>query len=456
MAVEESRVSALNDLNPVAGDSVLYWMQASQRTRHNAALELAASRANELSLPLVVCFGLMDNYPEANARHYAFMLRGLADVHAALTKRGIPFLMRRGQPADVALHYGKNAAMIVCDRGYLRHQKQWRDAVADGAKCRVEQVEGDVVVPVEEVSEKAEFAARTIRPKIHRLWDGYVEKLKPVKLRASADALRVRGDIDPSDPEKLLARLKVDGSVAPVWRLIGGEIEAQRRLEDFIRNRLNGYEQGRNEPSADATSAMSPYLHFGQISPVDIAIQVREADVPQCDRDAYLEELIVRRELGMNFVHFTPAYDSYQSIPRWARQTLKSHGKDKREFTYTRAELESARTHDPYWNAAQKEMLLSGFMHNYMRMYWGKKVLEWKRTPEEAYEDLLYLNNRYFICGRDPVSYSNVGWIFGLHDRPWQERKIFGTVRYMNAAGLSRKFEMDAYVRKVNEMEGAQ
>jgi deoxyribodipyrimidine photo-lyase len=273
-----------------------------------------------------------------------------------------------------------------------------------------------------------------------------------VKLRTSANALRVTGNLDASDPDKLLSKLRLDDSVRPVSKFAGGEIEAQRRLGEFIRDKLRGYDDGRNEPSADGTSTLSPYLHFGQISPVDIALRVGEAEVPLVDRDAYLEELIVRRELGMNFVHYTPAYDSYDSVPRWARQTLKAHGKDKREYAYSRAQLESADTHDPYWNAAQREMLLSGFMHNYMRMYWGKKVLEWKRTPQEAFEDLLYLNNRYFICGRDPVSYSNVAWIFGLHDRPWQERKIFGTVRYMNAAGLERKFDMGAYVKKVEAM----
>jgi len=197
---------------------------------------------------------------------------------------------------------------------------------------------------------------------------------------------------------------------------------------------------------------MSAYLHFGQISPVDVALRVRDADAPAADKDAYLEELIVRRELGMNFCQFTPAYDVFESVPAWARRTLDAHRKDKRASTYSRAELEAAQTHDPYWNAAQREMLLTGFMHNYMRMYWGKKVLEWKATPEEAHADLLYLNNKYFLCGRDPVSYSNVSWIFGLHDRPWQERPIFGTVRYMNDAGLRRKFDMEAYVRKVEAM----
>jgi deoxyribodipyrimidine photo-lyase len=311
-----------------------------------------------------------------------------------------------------------------------------------------------VVAPVEDVSDKAEFAARTIRPKIHRVWEKYVHELRAVKVRVAGDGVDIAGDLDPSDPEGLLSKLKVDRSVRPVSRFVGGEVEAQRWFRDFIRNRLVGYGEGRNEPSADATSTMSAYLHFGQISPVDIAVQVREAEAPSGDRDAYLEELIVRRELGMNFVYFTPDYDSYESVPRWARQTLGARGKDGREYTYTREELESAQTHDPYWNAAQREMVVSGFMHNYMRMYWGKKVLEWKRTPVEAYKDLLYLNNKYFLCGRDPVSYSNVGWIFGLHDRPWQERKIFGTVRYMNAAGLARKFDMDAYVRKVEAMEG--
>jgi len=192
---------------------------------------------------------------------------------------------------------------------------------------------------------------------------------------------------------------------------------------------------------------LSPYLHFGQISPVEIALAVRAARAPAADRDSYLEELIVRRELAVNFVLSNECYDRFESLPGWAQRTLALHARDARAHTYDFEQLAAARTHDAYWNAAMQEMRLTGFMHNYMRMYWGKKVLEWSPTPQEGHATLLRLNNSYFLDGRDASSYANVGWVFGLHDRPWPERPIFGNVRYMNAAGLKRKTDIEAYVR---------
>ena len=451
--IHPSRITVLNDRPEAAGRFVLYWMQASQRTRYNHALEHAVHRANALKLPLVVCFGLMDDYPEANERHYAFMLRGLADVQEALARRGICFAVRHGSPPQAAIHFARHAALVLSDRGYLRHQRRWRDELADAAPCRVEQVESDVVVPVERASDKAEFAARTIRPKILRLTDEFLTELKPARLRHPSLKLDVRGNIDPADPEVALSKLKIDRSVKQVARFRGGEKEAQLLLRKFVAHKLGRYAEGRREPGAEGTSLLSPHLHFGQISPVQIAIAVRDSDAPKLDKEAFLEELIVRRELAINFVHFTPNYDSFDALPAWARKTLHAHRGDTRPVIYSREQLERAATHDPYWNAAQREMNATGFMHNAMRMYWGKKVLEWSPSPQEAFARLLYLNNRYFLCGRDPASYANVGWIFGLHDRPWGRRPISGTVRYMNDAGLKRKFDMEAYEASVQRME---
>lgn len=445
--------SRLRHLNERAGNEkgqfVLYWMQASQRTRCNHALEYAIRQANQRRLPLIVCFGLMDDYPEANERHYFFMLQGLRDVRKNLEARGIRFIVRHGNPAEVALHYSKDAALLVTDRGYLRHQKAWRDRVADDALCEVVEVETDVVCPVEEVSDKHEFAARTIRPKIYRIWENYLVPLKPTRVNHPSLSLAVTGDLDVSDPGTLLGRLKVDRSVGKVDSFVGGEDRAGKLLAEFLKERLADYGQARNEPADHHVSWMSPYLHFGQISPLAIALAVKEVEAPQADIDSYLEELIVRRELSMNFCSFNAKYDDYACLPNWARQTLEKHAADQRDPIYTPTQLEEAKTADPYWNAAQTQMLRTGFMHNYMRMYWGKKILEWTNSPERAFEITLRLNNRYFLDGRDPNSFANVAWIFGLHDRPWTERKIFGTVRYMNAAGLERKFDIRRYVMKV-------
>lgn len=452
--IQPERIQPLNDLEPAHGDYVLYWMQASVRSRFNHALEYAIERANELNLPLLVCFGLMDGYPEANLRHYTFLMQGLADVSDSLHKRGIQFVLRHGNPDEVALHYGRKAALVVCDRGYTRIQRRWREHLSDGARCPVIQIETDVVVPVEVVSDKHEYAARTIRPRIHKQWDRFLHPLRARKLKHSSLQLDVEGNLDPTGVEGCLKKLKLDNSVPASNRFAGGESAAQSLFKKFLSNRLDGYKIRRNEPADQGGSLMSPYLHFGHISPVQLALAVRNHEnEPVEDRDTYLEELIVRRELSMNFVQFEPKYDSYDCLPQWARKTLSEHRHDKRDPTYTRTELENAQTADPYWNAAQLEMTKSGFMHNYMRMYWAKKILEWTDDPATAYKINLHLNNKYLLDGRDPNSFANVAWIYGLHDRPWgPRRKIFGLVRYMNAAGLERKFDMDAYVKWVAAM----
>jgi deoxyribodipyrimidine photo-lyase len=252
---------------------------------------------------------------------------------------------------------------------------------------------------------------------------------------------------------RLLRRLDLDRSVGPVKRLKGGSSEAGRRLTLFLRHYLEGYDKRRNEPSEWHLSFMSPYLHFGQISPLEIALKLRDAKSgSQQDRDAYLEELIVRHELAINFVYYNDNYDAYGSLPEWARKTLQQHRADQREHVYTRSQLEAAKTHDRYWNAAMREMVHTGYMHNYMRMYWGKKILAWCRTPEYAFQTALYLNNKYFLDGRDANSYANVAWCFGQHDRGWGERQVFGKVRYMNDRGLERKFDMAAYLEQVDRL----
>ncbi len=447
--VDARRVRLLNDA-PVDGDGqyVLYWMQQAQRARFNHALEYAARRANELGQSLVTGFGLYEDYPEANERHFAFMLEGLAETAARLHQRGIKFVLRRGQPDAVALALAADASLVVCDRGYLRHQRAWRCRLADRAGRQVVEVEGDVVVPVALASDKAEFAARTLRPRLQRQWPDLLGGLGETALKVSSLPLAVTGDADVREHEKLLADLDIDRKVARSERFRGGTARAREHLRRFLRADLNGYAEARNDPSAPCASNLSPYLHFGQISPIEVARKVSAAKGGVAgDRAAFLEELIVRRELAINFVVHEPEYDGFAGLPAWARRTLAEHAGDERPARYTRAELERADTADRYWNAAMTEMRRTGYMHNYMRMYWGKKVLEWCNTPEYAHATLLYLNNKYFLDGRDANSYANVGWIFGLHDRPWQERPVFGKVRYMNAAGLERKFDIDAYVR---------
>ncbi|MDX1540645.1 MAG: deoxyribodipyrimidine photo-lyase, partial [Geminicoccaceae bacterium] len=421
--IQDTRIRRRNELAPADGRYVLYWMQQSQRAAFNPALEWAVREANRRKLPVVVVFGLMDDYPEATLRHYAFMLEGLAEVRRALEARGIGFVIRRGAPDEVALALASESALLVMDRGYLRHQKAWRDRVADEAGRLVVEVEGDVVVPVEVASDKHEHAARTIRPKLHRVLDDYLKDLQEQDVEVSADRLELTGDVDLDDLESVLDGLAADRTVGRVRRFKGGTSAARERLESFLEGPFDGYADGRSEPAAYQCSMLSPYLHFGQISPVEIALRVREkSGAGADDRASYLEELIVRRELSMNFVNFNDAYDRYAGLPDWARRTLAEHADDERPERYTAKQLAAGETGDRYWNAAMREMRETGYMHNYMRMYWAKKILEWSSTPEHAYETALALNNRFFLDGRDANSYANVAWTFGLHDRAWTER----------------------------------
>lgn len=431
---------------------MLYWMQASQRAEYNHALEYAASRANELGLPLLAFFGITDDFPEANLRHYVFMLEGLVETQRALAARGVQLVIRRGPPDAGALELSENAALTVMDRGYLRIQKEWRKRVARRARCAVIEVESDVVVPVEAVSTKEEYSAATIRPRIHRRLPEFLVPLRRRRLRTDSLGLDV-GGLDLTEPAAVLRSLKTDATVPAQRFYRGGTSRAKRRLAEFIRTRLAGYAGDRNDPSLGICSNMSPYLHFGQISPLYVALQVGGArGVSRESKAAFLEELIVRRELSVNFVNFNEHYDSFKCLPDWAIRTLKEHARDKRGHVYGAKELERARTHDPYWNAAMTEMAVTGKMAGYMRMYWGKKILEWSDTPRAAFATALRLNNKYFLDGRDPNSFAAVAWCFGKHDRPWAERPIFGKVRYMNAAGLRRKFDMEAYVRAVRAL----
>ena len=452
--IQNERVKHLNEQDVRDGDYVLYWMQSSQRTELNHALEYAVQQANELNLRLLVVFGLTDGYPEANLRHYAFMLGGLQEVEASLKERGIKFVLRHGPPDEVALQAGENAALIVTDRGYMRPQREWRANVAEKAGCLVTQVESDVVVPVELASGKQEHAARTLRPKIHEYLDDFLVGLKTTAVKKQSTNMSFDG-LDLSNVESVLEELDVDRSVEPVSHLYrGGTSEAKKILDDFVKNRFDAYDDNRNQPQTDDVSHMSKYLHFGQVSPIYVALKVKDANTSQENVDSYLEELIVRRELPINFVYYTEDYDSFSCLPGWAKETLEEHKDDEREYVYTRQQLEDAETHDEYWNAAMREMRHTGYMHNYMRMYWGKKILEWTNTPEYAYKTTLYLNNKYFLDGRDPNSFANVAWVFGVHDRGWTERNILGKVRYMSAGGLERKAKPKEYVAKVDEMVG--
>ena len=436
------------------GRAVVYWMQRAQRATDNPALDVAIHAANALRLPVVAFFGLTPRYPNANRRHYAFLADGLPEIARSLRTRGVGFVLRRHPEHDVARFcHDAGAALVVGDENPLREPERWRRDAANRLKVPFWTVDADVVVPMALLG-KEQYAARTIRPRLRpliaRFLEPHAEPRARVAWRADGATAGLVAD------EAAVAGLDLDASAERVASFRGGPREARRTLARFIRERLRGYAEGRNHPELDATSQLSPYLHFGHIGPREVARAVRGADAPREDRDAFLEEFIVRRELATNFVRFNPRYDSLEGCEPWARRTLEAHAADRRRPSYPLARLEAADTHDPLWNAAQVQMVETGWMHGYVRMYWAKKILEWTPDPAQAFAHAVLLNDRYELDGRDPNGYTGVAWaVGGKHDRAWgPERPVYGTIRYMSYASTSRKFDCARYIRRVEEATG--
>jgi deoxyribodipyrimidine photo-lyase len=450
--IQRERIKLLNNRKVFDGKYILYWMQAAQRAEYNHALEYAIRTANKLKKPVLVFFGITENWPEANQRHYHFMLEGLKEVQKALEAKGIQMVIRRESPDSGAVELAKDAVLVVVDAGQLRIQRKWRANVAKQTNCPLYEVETNLIVPVEEASSKENFSAGTFRPRITKKLDYYLVPLKQSKPKLDSLGMKFQ-TFNIENIEKALSELNIDKSVIEVNSFRGGTKEAERRLNNFLKNKLDCFAEKRNDPTADYVSNMSPYLHFGQISPLYIALKVSHTS--SAGKNAFLEELIVRRELSHNFVYYNDRYDKFTCLEPWSKRTLNFHRSDKREYVYTFEHFEKAQTHDPYWNAAQKEMVITGKMHGYMRMYWGKKILEWSRNPQTGFKIALQLNNKYELDGRDPNAFAGVAWCFGKHDRAWGERPVFGKIRYMNAAGLKRKFDADAYVEKIKSLEKA-
>lgn len=436
---------------------VLYWAQMNRRVESNQALLFAAQLANRHKLPLLVYEGLTCWYPYASDRIHTFLLEGVPETERRLKKLGIGYVFhlrkKRSEPDDAFYRLARDAAAVVTD-DYPVFIAQWYNARVPG-KLDVPYyaVDASCIVPSMRF-EKREYAAYSIRPKIKKLLPEYLRAVP--SLRVSRKYTQAIPDfhtkVTASNIAQLVSRCEIDHGLGPSLAFRGGPQEAGRRLRNFLRSKLRRYANERNEPSSHATSDLSPYLHFGQISALKIALAVRDyATEHKLMADDFLEELIVRRELAFNFARFADV-ESLESLPQWARQTLEKHARDRRDPMYTRDEFERARTHDPLWNAAQTELLLVGKIHGYYRMYWGKKIVEWSHSPSDALATMIYLNDRYALDGRDPSGYANMLWCFGLHDRPWPERPIFGTVRYMSYEGMRRKTDVDAYIRRIEEV----
>lgn len=456
MAQLFAREHDLNDAPIRQGSgAVLYWMQHAQRADDNHALLHAIEQANALGVPVIVIFVLMPGYPLANARHFTFMLEGLRETAARLRARGIGWLTRLGDPTIELPRLVKrlNAALLVTDRGYLRHLWQWRRTIADTVPVRMTEVDTDCVIPCTAFG-KEEYAAYTLRKKYLPLLPDYLRPVPVVHPRHAAPPdLPAAFDVD--NIPATLKRLKTDTRVTPSVVYRGGPDAAEERLRDFIRCCLPTYADMRSDAAANTGSHLSPYLHYGQLSPLRVALAVHEAGDETIDlhMQSYLDEILVRRELSINHTWHNLHYDTPEGWPAWARASLEAHRDDPRPAHYTRAQLAAGETTDRVWNAAQKELLASGEIHNYPRMLWAKKLLEWTETPAEAWEIGMELNDWYALDGRDSNGFTNVAWCLGgTHDRPWPERPIYGKVRYMSTDRANHHFSVQGYVARVNEL----
>lgn len=454
------RVQLLNDESANSNAKyVLYWMQMFKRATYNHALNFAIGQANERKLPLVVYEGLKFYYPWANDRLHTFILEGVEEKRAAFEKMGIRYVFylqnNKSAPQQVVAKLAKDAALIVTDDFPCFIIPDHNKAIVEKARIPVYAVDSNGVIPLSRF-EKEEFAARTIRPKIHRIWDDYLKPFKEEKINIKKPNLKIdcpETQVTAKEIEKLVASCAIDHAVKPSEHYHGGTANGRKRLKLFLKDILPDYEKARNKPEKDGSSRLSSYLHFGFLSSLEIALAVKESAAPKAAKDAYLEEIIVRRELSYNFTRFNKNYDSLKSLPDWAQKTMREHAADKRPVLYTAEELEKGETHDELWNASQREMLVTGEMHNYVRMLWGKKVIEWTKSYEEAFSILEHLNNNYCLDGRNPNSYAGILWCFGKHDRAWMERPIFGKLRYMSSESTGKKFDSKKYIEWTKNLE---
>ena len=417
----------------------------------NPALDVAIEAGNLLGLPVVAFFLVIPNYPNANLRHYHFLAQGLRDVTEDAAARGVGFVVRRPPDSLGAFLAEVDAALLIGDENTCREPERWRRVLAKKLKIPFWTVDADVVVP-SAIFNRSFVLLHHYRPHLKRELPNFL--VAPTKI----------APLHGWKPRKVLPHFslleeitegftKLDRAVRPVDSFTGGTHEALKRLREFVRLELKDYEETRNHPEMKGTSRLSPYLHFGNIGPLTVALAVEKAvkqgKASAETRDRFLEQLIGWRELAVLFVRHEPEYDNWECAAPWARKTLIEHAGDPRPYRYSLEQLERAETADELWNAAQREMVETGWMHGYMRMYWAKKILEWAPDPARAFEWAVELNDRYELDGRDPNGYAGIAWaIVGRHDRPWFNRPVFGLVRTMTAASTAKKFDAIRYIRQ--------
>ncbi|MBU8894483.1 deoxyribodipyrimidine photo-lyase [Corallococcus sp. H22C18031201] len=464
LGVDSARIHVVKEAELPSGrrEFVLYWCMVNHRAEENHALDAALALGNHLGLPVVVYLALRPDYPHASERLHAWALEGMSDVAAGCASRGVPCWMELPRTADEHVarlaELGRRAAIIVSDLfptfiipGHLH-------GAARAVQVPLVAVDASCVVPMQRVA-TLQAGAYTLRPKLQKLWPEYLGRILPAR-KPKVSGHRLHPEFEPADARaarEALGSFDIDHDVKPLAER-GGRKAGLDALRTFLQSKLEGYDTQRNDPGHSHQSNLSPFFHWGNLfagEAARAAIRARGTDHPAVR--SFLEELLVRRELGFNYCLHTPVPRqlSVESLPAWARDTLSAHQQDRREHLYTREDLAAARTADGLWNAAQRELRERGRIHNYLRMLWGKKILEWSPTPQQALERIAWLNDKYAVDGRDPSSVANFMWVLGLHDRPFQERKVLGKVRPMSSLRTADKYDLGPYLARWARPEDA-
>ena len=445
MNASQNRSRALKT-TPFSGKCVLYWMVRDKRVNDNWALIEAQNIAIRYKVSLVVCFQFYGSHRQANIRQYHFLLEGLKETQQRLDKLQIHFFLLRGRShVELPKFIEKyRVGHMVTDFSPLKVYKNRLRKVLSRISISVTQVDTHNIIPAWEVTDKKEFAAYTIRPKIKKWLPEFLTEIPKIKKHPIVAKFKKKE----IEWEKIINSLNINFEVKMVDWINPGEKEGMKLLSQ-LKTTLKGYNEGRNNPTINKLSNISPYFHYGHISPQRVALEISNSSLPIEDKDAYLEEMIVRRELADNFCYYEKNYDYFEGFHAWSQKTLNEHRDDERDYMYPPEQFETADTHDLLWNAAQNQMRIDGKMHGFMRMYWAKKILEWSPSPEIAQQTAIDLNDKYQIDGRDPNGYTGIAWsIGGIHDRAWFERPVYGKVRYMNYNGCKRKFDVKKYIEQ--------
>jgi deoxyribodipyrimidine photo-lyase len=437
------RIQSLNKITYASG-SVVYWMSREQRVKDNWALLYAQETAKKYNTSFSVIFCLRKSFDKATERLIDFMIKGLEEVERNLANKNIQFFFLLGDPEEEIPEFIKknNSGFLISDFSPLRYNRSWKKGILKKISIPFHEVDAHNIIPIWEASDHQEYGAYTIHPKIHRLLPEYLEKFPQV---SSQDHI-VNHKFSLTDWGNIKKQIICDMSVNPVDWINPGEESALESLKNFLETRMDKYDEERNDPTKNAQSQLSPFIHFGHIASQRIALEVQKS-ISNKNTLAFLEELIVRKELSDNYCYYNTNYDNPSGFPDWARKTLEEHSYDKRLYLYSLSDLENIKTHDDLWNAAQREMMERGKMHGYMRMYWAKKIYEWSPNVTIAQKYALFLNDKYFLDGRDPNGYAGIAWsLGGVHDRAWYEKDIFGKIRYMSYNGAKSKFNIQHYI----------